>query len=117
MSLAIVKEIESVLSSPSNRCKYPAGMIAITIKLGGSATRTEISTYLAKINKSEDVAYYRSIPVYANNKAIQRIFDTDKTQKDYVYSIKNYQELTKIERENLLKLANKIANEWECITA
>ncbi len=117
MSQLLVKEIESVLNSRSNRCNYPAAMVKIVIQLGGKATRTEISTYIAKVNKSKDIAYYRSIPVYANNKAIQRIFNTDKTQKDYIYSIKNYQELTTIERENLIKLSNKISKQWELITA
>lgn len=117
MSIEIVKEIEDVLTSHSNRANYPAGMVVTMLKNGGSASRTQISKYLAKINNSTDATYYRGVPVYRNNKAIQRIIETDTTATDHIYSIKMYDGLTKSEKEGLIRLAFKVAKQWEKITA
>jgi|32_taG_2_1085360.scaffolds.fasta_scaffold11196_8 hypothetical protein len=117
MSVIVKNEIEKVLNASHTQANYPAVMIHTLLKSGGSASKTAIAEKLAKANKSENVSYFRGVPVFKRNKSIQTIVNISKDGKEEIYSIKHYAEISADERSELMRMANKKANEWECIEA
>jgi hypothetical protein len=113
MSAQVKALIEDVLTSSQNKANYPAGMVITLLRNQGEATKTEICKYLAKINNSDNPAKYRKVPVFKVNKKIQNITTCQQIDKDELYKIKYYQDLTESEIKSLETKAYRIAKTFE----
>ncbi len=118
MSLEVYNAVVKVLSAPHTQANYPAVLVHSIVKAGSNGVpKIVIVARLAKANNSDNLTYFKSVPVFKRNKTIQSIVDIVRVGDQDVYYLKHFEALTAKERQSLMTLANKKAQEWECVKA
>ena len=118
MSLEVYNAVVKVLSAPHTQANYPAVLVHSIVKAGSNGVpKIVIVARLAKANNSDNLQYFKTVPVFKRNKTIQSIVDIVRVGDQDVYYLKNWEAITPKERQSLMTLANKKAQEWECVKA